>query len=110
MNHQSGSDFRLAADDFLIDPNTKEVFTVLDPTTGSNWVAAWPIFGLDNVQKSAFKTNSFYVNDRWQLDDKWSFNIGVSLRRERRQGRRWQLGLRRLEDQPAAGAQLRCQG
>ena len=24
-----------------------------------------------------FKTNSFYVNDRWQLNDKWSFNLGV---------------------------------
>ncbi len=85
VNHQSGSDFRLAADDFLIDPNTKEVFTVLDPTSGSNWVAAWPIFGLDNVAKTSFETNSFYVNDRWQLNDKWSFNIGV--RHDKNDGR-----------------------
>ncbi len=28
-------------------------------------------------QPTSFKTNSFYVNDRWQLNDRWSFNLGV---------------------------------
>ena len=37
----------------------------------------WPVFGLDRVNPTDFETNSFYVNDRWQLNDKWSFNLGV---------------------------------
>ena len=76
VNHQSGSDFRLAADNVLIDSNTGEVYPVMDPN-GSGWVSVWPVFGLDRVRDTDFKTNSFFVNDRWQLNDKWSFNVGV---------------------------------
>ncbi len=76
VNHQAGNDFRLAADDVLIDGNGK-VFPVLDSVNGSAWAAVWPVFGLDNVRKTDFQTNSFFVNDRWQLGDKWAFNLGV---------------------------------
>ncbi len=75
VNHQAGNDFRLAADDVIIDG--QNAYPVLDPVNGSAWAAVWPVFGLDRVQKTDFETNSFFVNDRWQLNDKWSFNVGV---------------------------------
>ena len=77
VNHQAGNDFRLAADDVLIDEATGQVFPVLDPN-GSAWAAVWPVFGLDKRQRprTSPPTRSF-VNDRWQLGDKWAFNIGL---------------------------------
>jgi hypothetical protein len=77
VNHQTGSDFRLAADDFFIGPDNAVYPVLLGNSQGSAWVAAWPVFGLDNARPTDFVTNSFYVNDSWQLNEKWSFNIGV---------------------------------
>src|SRR4029078_7906658 len=75
VNHHSGSDFRLPADDYFFGANN-EVFPVLTGS-GNAWVSVWPVFGLDNAKATDFKTNSYYINDKWQLNNKWSFNLGV---------------------------------
>jgi hypothetical protein len=75
INHQSGSDFRLAAEDFFFD-DAGNVYPVASGT-GQAWVSVWPVFGLDQARATDFETNSFYVNDRWELNDKWGFNIGL---------------------------------
>jgi hypothetical protein len=75
VNHQSGSDFRLAADDYFFGPDNT-VYPVLTGT-GNAWVSVWPVFGLDRAHATDFKTNSYYINDKWQLNDKWSFNLGL---------------------------------
>ena len=77
VNHQSGSDFRLAAEGYFFDAENN-VYPILPSgrraTAGSS---VWPVFGLDRVSPTDFNTNSFYVNDRWQLNEHWSFNLGV---------------------------------
>ncbi len=74
VNHQSGSDFQVWADDIVID-GSNNIFPVF--SGGATWVVWWPPFGLDIAQDTDFETRSFYANDSWQLNDKWSFNIGV---------------------------------
>jgi hypothetical protein len=95
VNHQTGSDFTVWDSDFHI--MNEEVFPIIypcvfspDPTDGctttSNqnpggrpaaWIGWWAVFNLDNVQPTDFETNSLYVNDRWQLNENWSFNLGA---------------------------------
>jgi hypothetical protein len=75
VNHQSGSDFTIAADGYFFDAQNNVYPIVTGRSLG--WIATWPVFGLDRVQPTDFNTNSYYVNDRWQLNDHWSFNLGV---------------------------------
>ncbi|MCP3937003.1 MAG: TonB-dependent receptor, partial [Actinomycetia bacterium] len=73
VNHQSGSDFEVWADDILVDGTT--VYPVF---SGSRtWVVWWPPINIDIAQDTDFETRSYYANDSWQLNDKWSFNLGV---------------------------------
>lgn len=81
VNHQSGSDFSLNVLDTLIDGNNN-VFPVVHPVPGPGSAAGarirwWPPVGLDIAGPTKFDTNSVFLNDRWQLNDKWSFNLGV---------------------------------
>ncbi|MCH9648925.1 MAG: TonB-dependent receptor [Deltaproteobacteria bacterium] len=89
INHQTGSDFTIYASDVVrdgggniaLDAGTGSPFPILDPNnvlgdSSTPWVRWFAIFNEDLAQPTSFKTNSFYVNDRWQLNDKWSFNIG----------------------------------
>ncbi|MCP4251240.1 MAG: TonB-dependent receptor, partial [bacterium] len=73
VNHQSGSDFQVWAERTVIDGTN--VYPVFE--TGTTWVVWWPPVGLDIAQDTDFETRSFYANDSWQLNDKWSFNLGV---------------------------------
>lgn len=92
INHQTGSDFtvwdtrfNVVGDDIF--PTFLPCDTALtgcDVTTGDQAVRSndthigwWAVFNPDQAQHTDFKTNSLYVNDRWQLDDRWSFNVGV---------------------------------
>lgn len=86
INHQTGSDFtvygsdvvRNAAGDIVLDAGTGSPFPVFDPNAASvPWIRWFAVFNEDLAQPTAFKTNSFYVNDSWQLNDRWSFNMGV---------------------------------
>jgi|CXWL01.1.fsa_nt_gi outer membrane receptor protein involved in Fe transport len=48
------------------------VYPVIEP---GNYVAYYPI--LSTSKGTHFKTNSLFVNDRWRLNDKLSFGLGV---------------------------------
>ncbi len=69
-NHQGGSGFRLWGD--FLHPGG-ETFIHVDPD--SSYIQFFPVLNLS--QTSDGNTKSFYVNDRWELSDRWSFNIGV---------------------------------
>jgi len=70
-NHQSGSDYRV-----LPFNASKIVGTEVFPVFNANSELVWtPIF--DSASFGHFKTNSFFVNDKWDLSSKWTFNVGV---------------------------------
>jgi hypothetical protein len=82
INHQTGSDFTVYGSDVVggpanpaIDPATGSLYPVFEP--GVSLIEWFAVFNLDLARPTHFKTNSYYLNDRWQLDDKWSFNLGV---------------------------------
>ena len=85
INHQTGSDFTVYGSGIVggnvnpaIDPTTGSPYPIFDPNASSTpWILWWAVFNKDLARPTAFKTNSYYVNDRWQLNDKWSFNLGV---------------------------------
>ncbi len=86
INHQTGSDFTVYGSNVVrqggqiaLDPTYGSPFPVFDPADPENYpVIRWfAVFNLDLARPTSFKTNSYYVNDRWQLDDNWSFNLGV---------------------------------
>jgi outer membrane receptor protein involved in Fe transport len=74
VNHQSGSDFQVWAEDIYID-GSNNIFPIFQGST--TWVVWWPPIGLEIAQPTDFVTNSLYANDSWQLNDRWSFNVGV---------------------------------
>ena len=76
VNHQTGSDFQVWADDLVISGGAGDpIYPILSGPR--SWLVWWPAVNLDIAAPTDFVTNSFYVNDSWQLNDKWSFNIGV---------------------------------
>lgn len=69
-NYQSGSNYRLWGDfDFV---NGNFVFRA-NPTNSQ--VAYHPL--LEESKGSDFAVRSFFVNDKWDLNDNFSFNLGV---------------------------------
>lgn len=92
VNHQTGSDFTVW--DTRFNQIGNDVFPTIYPcvsgpgcsiTTNQNpggnfsagWIGWWAVFNLDNARPTDFNNNSFYVNDRWQLNENWSFNLGA---------------------------------
>ncbi|MGV8041681.1 MAG: TonB-dependent receptor domain-containing protein [Thermoanaerobaculaceae bacterium] len=72
-NFQSGSNYFLYTDDTLVGPNN-QLYPVITPESSSYW-EYWPIF---NFSKGTdFKTQSIFLNDKWRLNNNFSFNIGV---------------------------------
>ena len=70
-NHQSPTGFQIWTDTTIF--RDGEVFPVVTPFNSEIW---WfPIF--DRTRGTDFKTNSIFLNDRWVLNDHWSFNLGV---------------------------------
>jgi hypothetical protein len=79
-NFQSGSNFSVFATDTIRqDGGLFPVFA----NDGSTAIVYWPI--RQNSKGTDFNTQSLYVNDRWRLNDRWSFNVGV--RYDRNDGR-----------------------
>ncbi|MCP4659653.1 MAG: TonB-dependent receptor, partial [bacterium] len=74
VNHQTGSDWTVYGSDFIIDANNNVYPVIADDRVQMRWMY---VLNLDIKEPTSFKTNSFYVNDRWQLNDRWSFNLGV---------------------------------
>ena len=70
-NYQSGSNFRIRGTDVIIRDGV--IYPVL---LNSNTVIRWtPIFAF--TKGTNFWTNSLFANDKWRLNDNFSFNIGV---------------------------------
>ena len=70
-NHQSGSDFRLLNVDARLN-----AANVLAPVVTSTTIIQYNPIELAS-EGTDFKTNSVYVNDRWNLNGRWSFNLGA---------------------------------
>jgi hypothetical protein len=80
INHQTGSDFTVWDSNFVIEgENIFPQFFPLGNDAGQpeTWIGWFAVFNPDQAQTTDFKTNSLYVNDRWSLDERWSFNIGA---------------------------------
>src|SRR5436190_3998112 len=71
-NHQSGSDYRVFVTTAFFDPSGN-IYPQFNP---SNTFIRWtPIFVKGAQDKQ--QTNSAFVNDKWDLSNHWSFNVGV---------------------------------
>ena len=68
-NHQSGSDFRILGNVVLDGTN---VYPRLDGNTLIQWN---PIFNFSTG--TDLGTIGMFVNDKWDLSNRWSFNLGV---------------------------------
>jgi outer membrane receptor protein involved in Fe transport len=82
-NHQSASDFTLGvyAQSFTDGrpqpaptrgPNGELLASVLQ---GSAFIIYWPI--LESARGNSFKTQSLFLNDKWDFNEHLSFNLGV---------------------------------
>ncbi|HXI11898.1 MAG TPA: TonB-dependent receptor [Thermoanaerobaculia bacterium] len=69
-NHQSGSDFTISSSGSVIQGS--KVFPRFDGNTTLSWA---PI--LKNSEGTDFQTDSIFLNDRWALNNNFSFNLGV---------------------------------
>ena len=76
-NSQSPTDWVMSAQ--AVRDAAGQVVVNADNTVTPDWVpfasGAWQFLPNRNA-KVEIETQSLYVNDRWQLNDKWSFNIG----------------------------------
>ena len=72
-NHQSGSDFRIFISNTLI--RDGQLYPQLISGNAGTIIQWNPI--LQSSLGTNFVTNSYFVNDRWRLNDNLSFNIGV---------------------------------
>ncbi len=72
-NHQSPTAFQVWTDTTIERDGAPELFPVITP--GVAYVQWWPIF--NPTEGADFTINSIFANDNWQLNDKWSFNLGV---------------------------------
>src|SRR5581483_2723000 len=70
-NYQSGSDFRLWGNFIYVG---QDVFFQMKPE--SNFYVEWtPINALSKTSDAA--TKGVFVNDKWDLNNHWSFNLGM---------------------------------
>ena len=80
-NYQSGSSWFLYADSEVGLPGTMPTqaggtpYPIFIPDTGSSYVFAAPISQL--TSGNDFKTESVFLNDKWRLNNNFSFNVGV---------------------------------
>jgi outer membrane receptor for ferrienterochelin and colicin len=78
-NHQSGSDYRIYTTTAFFNPNGS-IYPVISAggVTGfSNptYIKWTPIF--EDANESELKVRSAFVNDKWDLNQHWTFNLGV---------------------------------
>lgn len=69
-NYQSGSNYRLWGDFIIVG---QDVYFRANPTNSQ--VAYHPL--LEESKGSDFAVSSFFVNDKWDLNDNFNFNIGI---------------------------------
>ncbi len=75
-NYQSGSNFRLFASS--VQYANGVFYPTINPgqTSSSSFLVWTPIFSLQQGE-SNLQTQSAFVNDRWDLNDRWSFGLGL---------------------------------
>jgi hypothetical protein len=71
-NHQSGSDFRILVPAVRI--INGEIFPTIDSSSLSR-IRWTPIFA--GANETDLQTQSVFINDKWDLNNHWSFNLGV---------------------------------
>lgn len=71
-NHQSGSDYRIFASSAFFN-SSGTIFPNFDPA--STFIRWTPILVAGSNDKLA--TKSGFVNDKWDLNSRWSFNVGL---------------------------------
>jgi hypothetical protein len=74
-NYQNGSDFRISISQSIV--RGDQIFgRFTGGATGTATRISWlPILVLS--QGSEYASDSIFVNDRWTLSDRWSFNLGA---------------------------------
>jgi hypothetical protein len=74
-NHQSGSDYRIILSNYVY--KNGQLYPVLlgGPGATSGYIQWNPIFVAS--QGTNFKTNSLFYNDKWRLNNYFSFNVGL---------------------------------
>jgi hypothetical protein len=72
-NYQSGSGYTLVDDNIFIRDGT--IYPQFFGGSFSSLVVAWPIYSFS--RGSDFRTDSAFINDKWRLNNKLSFNLGV---------------------------------
>jgi hypothetical protein len=71
-NSQSGSDFTI----WTFTPTTRQADGTITPTfSAGDWIIYFPI--LQASQGSDLNTRSVFINDKWDLNSHWSFNLGA---------------------------------
>jgi outer membrane receptor protein involved in Fe transport len=75
-NFQSGSNFRI----FVTGARGANgvIYPIITPTTatgGGSYIRWTPIFV--DADESNLRTDSLFLNDKWDLNQHWSFNLGV---------------------------------
>ena len=71
-NYQSGSNFRV-----FVDSVQQFNGTIYPTVTPARTVFMWtPIFALQQ-NETDLQTDSFFINDRWEMNNHWSFSLGV---------------------------------
>ncbi len=85
-NYQSGSGYYILPDGEvgwtevgipgpgILDPNGSP-YPVMIGNSGSSYIGYTPISLITNGNN--FRTDSLFLNDKWRLNNSWSFNIGV---------------------------------
>jgi hypothetical protein len=80
-NHQSGSDYRIFVSQAVI--TGQNITTQVRPcdiapngSLSCSTRIQWNPIAISS-RGTSFKTNSFYVNDRWRLNEQWAFNVGA---------------------------------
>ncbi|HQQ76780.1 MAG TPA: TonB-dependent receptor [Thermoanaerobaculia bacterium] len=72
-NYQSGSNYRIFHTSTINYNGT--IYPVINNVGTSSFIYYTPIFQL--TQGTSTKTDSFFLNDQWRLNDRLSFNLGV---------------------------------
>ena len=72
-NYQSGSSFWLADDDIVL--RNGQIYPQFFGGSEASYVISWPIFSFS--RGNDFRTDSLFANDKWRLNNNWSFNVGV---------------------------------
>jgi outer membrane receptor protein involved in Fe transport len=87
-NWQSGSGYQLYVDGEVLNPDglirldpNGTPYPVLSGTNRQAQVLYTPIFELTTGNN--FRTDSLFINDKWRLNNSWSFNIGLRYDRNR---------------------------